>query len=163
VPVELVDSVTSGVRLACTIVQFDALEQADEGRFVPGASGRWTYQQDQMVSFPYFGLESGIGMGRAFSDPGEPTYERVPKDDVEVRRGEQVHATDGTIGRVRGLVVDPGDDKVTHVLLDEGHLWGEKRVAIPIGAVSDVAHGVRLTLTKDEVRDLPDVELASPE
>ena len=41
---------------------------------------------------------------------------------------------DGPIGRVQGLVVDPTDHHVTHVLLAKGHLWGEKEVAIPIGA-----------------------------
>ena len=40
-------------------------------------------------------------------------------------------------------------------LLDEGHLWGKRRVAIPIGAVADFSDGVRFSLTKDEVRDLP--------
>jgi hypothetical protein len=47
------------------------------------------------------------------------------------------------------------------VLLEEGHLWGKKEIAIPIGAVKDVAaDGVRLNLTRDEVRDLPSVDLA---
>jgi hypothetical protein len=64
---------------------------------------------------------------------------------------------------VRGLVVDPSDYHVTHVLLDEGHLWGEKEVAIPISAVTSVDEGVRLNLTKDEVRDLPPVEVGHPE
>jgi hypothetical protein len=31
-----------------------------------------------------------------------------------------------------------GDHRVTHVLLDDGRFWGEKRVAIPIGAVTKV-------------------------
>ncbi len=48
------------------------------------------------------------------------------------------------------------------MLLDEGHLWGEKRVAIPLGAVSRVDDGVRLNLRKDEVRDLPAVDLNDP-
>jgi len=52
---------------------------------------------------------------------------------------------------------------VTHILLDEGHLWGKKRVAIPISAVKDVGAGVRLTLTKDQLRDLPPVDLAEPQ
>jgi len=78
-----------------------------------------------------------------------------------VRRGEHVHATDGSIGRVQGLVIDPKDHHVTHVLLEEGHLWGKKEVAIPIGAVRDVAtDGVQLKLTRAEVRDLPPVDLA---
>ncbi|HEV2634954.1 MAG TPA: hypothetical protein VGX23_07385 [Actinocrinis sp.] len=46
---------------------------------------------------------------------------------------------------------------MTHVLLDEGRLWGKKLVAIRIGAVKSVGHGVRLGLTKDEVRDLSPV------
>lgn len=91
--------------------------------------------------------------------PRAVVYDRVPLGEVEVHRGEHVHATDGTIGRVRGLVIDPGDHQVTHVLLDEGHLWGRKRVAIPIGVVAHVENGVRLTLDKDQVRDLPPVDL----
>jgi len=74
-----------------------------------------------------------------------------------------VHATDGAIGRVRGLVVDPRDHHVTHVLLDEGHLWGKKRVSIPISAVKGIDDGVRLNLTKDEVRDLPPVDVDHPD
>ena len=81
--------------------------------------------------------------------------DRVPAGEVEVRRGEHVHATDGPIGQVQGLVIDPGDHHVTHVLLDEGHLWGKRRVAVPIGAVADFSDGVRLSLARDEVRDLP--------
>jgi len=48
---------------------------------------------------------------------------------------------------------------VTHVLLDDGHLWGKKRVAIPISAVKQVDEGLRLNLAKDQVRDLPAVDL----
>jgi hypothetical protein len=47
---------------------------------------------------------------------------------------------------------------VTHVLLDEGHLWGKKEVSIPISAVIGVdGDGVRLRLTKAEIADLPPV------
>jgi sporulation protein YlmC with PRC-barrel domain len=95
--------------------------------------------------------------------PPDVVYDRVPAGEVEVQRGEHVHATDGAIGQVQGLVIDPDDHHVTDVLLDEGHLWGKKRVAIPIGAVTDVKDGIRLDLTKDEVRDLPPVDLAEPE
>jgi hypothetical protein len=96
----------------------------------------------------------GMGMGSQMT-----TEDRVPEGEVEVRRGEHVHATDGSIGQIHGFVVDPTDHRVTHVLLDEGHLWGKKRVAIPISAVKDVSNGVQLTLTKHEVGDLPPVEL----
>jgi hypothetical protein len=82
---------------------------------------------------------------------------------VEVRRGEHVHATDGPIGKVRGLAVVTRGHHVTHILLDEGHLWGKRRVAIPIGAVAGFSDGVRLSLTRDEARDLPLAGLAPGE
>jgi len=53
-----------------------------------------------------------------------------------VSRGQRVQATGGAIGDVQGLVIDPRDRHVTHVLLQEGHLWGREEVAIPIGAVA---------------------------
>ena len=105
----------------------------------------------------------GMGMGPMGMGAAAQATDRVPEGEVEVRRGDAVHATDGTIGRLHGLVIDPRDHRVTHILLDEGHLWGQKRVAIPITAVSGVDDGVRLKLTKDEVRDLPAVELDEPE
>ena len=74
-----------------------------------------------------------------------------------VRRGEHVHATDGAIGRVQGLVIDPRDRHVTHVLLQEGHLWGRREVAIPISAVTNVEDGIQLSITKQDVQDLPPV------
>ncbi len=163
VPVDLVDSAGEEIRLRCASSEFDALEHAEETQFLPGASGQWGYGQGQMLSWPYYGLGMGgmgmLGMGNMNAGPQAVVRDRVPVGDVQVRRGEHVHATDGSIGRVQGLVVDPADHHVTHVLLDEGHLWGKKEVAIPIGAVTGVDDGVRLSLSKDEVADLPPVEL----
>jgi sporulation protein YlmC with PRC-barrel domain len=172
VPIELVESAAAEIRLECTIARFNALEDAEETHFLPGATGDWDYQQQQMLSLPYYGLGVGTGMGLGIGGmhvgdadigPHEVVADRVPAGEVEVRRGDHVHASDGTIGTVQGLVVDPSDHHVTHFLLEEGHLWGKKRVAIPIGAVKDVAEGVQLSLTKDQVRDLPAVDVAESE
>jgi hypothetical protein len=90
-------------------------------------------------------------------------HERVPLGEVEIRRDEHVRALDGPIGKVQGLVVDPADDHVTHVLLHEGHLWGAKDVAIPIGAVGGIdAEGVHVSLSKHTIAELPELELARP-
>jgi hypothetical protein len=51
---------------------------------------------------------------------------------------------------------------VTHVLLKEGHLWGRKEVAIPIGAVAGVDDGIRLNIAKQQVQDLPPVDIQHP-
>jgi sporulation protein YlmC with PRC-barrel domain len=172
VPVELVDPEARELVLQCTTAEFEALQDAEETRFLPGANGEWGYEQEQMLSWPYYNLGAGpnglpTGAGAVdvdtTPDPMVASYERVPAGEVQVRRGEHVFATDGAIGRIQGLVVDPTDHHVTHVLLDKGHLWGQKRVAIPIGSVLNVDDGVRVSLTKDQVRDLPPVEVDSPE
>src|SRR5262249_3178740 len=61
---------------------------------------------------------------------------RRPRD----RRGcgARRRATDGEIGQVQGLAVEPGGHQVTHVLLQKGHLPGRRKVAIPISAVTKI-------------------------
>jgi sporulation protein YlmC with PRC-barrel domain len=165
VPVDLVQSTADGVRLRCTMAQFEVLEDAEETRFLRGANGQWGYAQEDMLSLPYYGLggfgvagigAGGLGMGTI---PQAVSYDKVPVGEVEIVRGQRVHATDGSIGRVQGLVVDPSDHHVTHVLLQEGHLWGHKEVAIPISAVTSVDDGVRLSLTKGQLKELPAVDI----
>jgi sporulation protein YlmC with PRC-barrel domain len=87
------------------------------------------------------------------------THDTVPMGEVDVRRGEPVFATDGEIGKIQGLVIDPGSHHVTHVLLEEGHLWGRKEVAIPIGSITRVGDIVRLTIDKQQVQDLPPADI----
>ena len=173
VPVDLVDDTAqgraegaNGIRLRCGIAEFEKLEPAEETEFLPGDDG-FAYSAEEMIVWPYYGLGAGTGAIAAgvpgylplADQPRELTYDRVPSGDVEIRRGERVEASDGEIGRVQGLVIDPADHGVTHVLLQEGHLWGKKTVAIPIRAVSHVGDTVRVELTKEELGDLPPVDV----
>jgi len=165
VPLDLVDTTPEEVRLRCTTAVFEQLDAAEETQFLPGSSGYAGYGPGQMLSWPYYGLGMGMAGGMGMGAGGVPqsvTYDTVPLGEVAVRRGEQVHATDGDIGRVQGLVINPRDHHVTHVLLQEGHLWGRKEVAIPIGAVTGVNDGIRLNITKQEVQDLPSVDIDHP-
>ena len=166
VPLDLVDNTTGEIRLRCTIAEFEKLGSAEETQFIPGSSGYAAYGPEQVVCMPYYGLGMGaaeLGMGPDMAGVSQTvTYDKVPLGEVAVRRDDQVHATDGGIGRVQGLVIDPRDHHVTHVLLQEGHLWGRKEVAIPISAVTGVDDGLQLSLTKDEVKDLPPVDIDHP-
>jgi sporulation protein YlmC with PRC-barrel domain len=155
VPLNLVVDASSGeIRLNCTMEEFEKLDHAEETQFLPGSGGHADYTAGQALSQPYFGLSGVIG-----DVPQAVTYDTLPLDEVAVRRGEQVDATDGKIGVVQGLVIDPRNHHVTHVLLQEGHLWGRKQVAIPIGAVTTVDSGIALNITKQQVEDLPAVEI----
>ena len=159
VPLDLVDATTGEVRLGCSLAEFEELDPAEETRFLPGTPGYPDYDPDQILVMPYYNM----GMGAAYTGPITVTYNTVPLDEVEVRRGDHVHATDGHIGRVQGLVIDRDSHHVTHVLLQEGHVWGRKEVAIPIGAVTGVDDGIRLNITKQQVQDLPPVGAQHPE
>jgi sporulation protein YlmC with PRC-barrel domain len=152
VPLDLVDTTTDEIRLHCTLAEFEKLDFAEETHFFPGDSSYPDYDPDEVLYWPY-----SVGL---YNVP--ITHDTLPLGEVAVRRGEQVHATDGNIGRVQGLVIDPRDHHVTHVLLQEGHLWGRKEVAIPISAVTRVDNGIRLNITKKDVEDLSPVEVRHP-
>jgi hypothetical protein len=169
VPVRLAGAGTAAFHLRCTMSQFDGLQEAEQTQIVPGALGDLGNGQDGKLSAPYYGqgglglamaVGTGLGTGTA---PRRVTSDRIPAGKVEVRPGEHVHASDGPIGKVRGLTVVTRGHHVTHILLDEGHLWGKRRAAIPIGAVAGFSDGIRLSLTRDEVRDLPQAGLAPGE
>jgi sporulation protein YlmC with PRC-barrel domain len=160
VPLRLVDSVEDGhVRLNCTVADFGKLDDAQDVQFLPpdadNIGNTHVAYSPHALLWPYYSLMLPLGGGHhqpIFSD-------RIPLDAVEVVRGDAVHALDGLIGSVQGLVIDPSDHHVTHVLLQEGHIWGHKQVAIPIGAATRVGDEIQVGLTKQQVEDLPPVQL----
>jgi sporulation protein YlmC with PRC-barrel domain len=168
VPISLLVTLAGPLALACTTAAFEELETAQESEFIQPEGGLSEHATPALL-WPYYALGTG-GLGamtfstsapaRSASDPVVITYDRVPLGEVEVRRHQDVLASDGTIGNVRGLVLDPHDHQVTHLLLAKGHVFGHRDVAIPIAAVSAVSERVQLTLSKDEVRRLPLVTLA---
>lgn len=170
VPISLVASATAKeIRLKCSKAEFEALEPAEETDYLPAVGGRSGYPSGTVWMAYFTQASRGLaasGSNRAPADrgpsPGEVSIAKVPLGDVDVRRGEHVAATDGPIGQVKGLVIDPSDNHVTHILLDEGHLWGEKTVAIPISAVKRLGEVIRVTLSQDEIRELPPVDVEHP-
>ncbi len=164
IPLDQVASTRDGggdVLLSCTLEEFERFERAEETEFIT-AEGAAFGVQGNVLALPYYGL----GLGRPGLDdfggnaPQPIVYDKLPVGEVAIRRGQPVDATDGRIGKVQGLVVDRADGRVTHVLLQEGHLWGKREVALPISAVESVGTegaGVRLNLSKDEVDQLPPV------
>jgi sporulation protein YlmC with PRC-barrel domain len=155
VPLGLVDPGAGGVRIRCTLDEFEKLPHAEENDFLPGGSGYESYAQHEAYYWPYFGLE--VGPAADANASAIVTHDTLPPGEVGVRRGDRLHATDGEVGKVEGLVVDPAHGHVTHVLLQEGHLWGRKQVAIPIGAVARLDTGISVNLTRREIEELPAV------
>jgi sporulation protein YlmC with PRC-barrel domain len=146
VPVALAETEGGGrVRLNCSADDFAKLDAAEEKHVSEGSLG-------------YFHIAGGV----AFPAVGRgelTTEETVPFGEVDVHRGDRVRASDGEIGHVEGLIIDRSDRRVTHVLLQEGHVWGRKRIAIPIDAVTRVASDLEVGLTKHQVHDLSSLDI----
>jgi hypothetical protein len=160
VPLDQVTAATDeAVKLRCSLAEFWQLKPADETQFLPGTRGDEDYGDEQVISWPSYPDRGGMPGSSADNVPWVSetvTFDLVAEGKTEVPRGEHVHATDGDIGRVQGVIVDPRDRRVTHVLLREGRLWGRRELAIPRDAVASVdADGFHLNLTRQDVQDLP--------
>jgi sporulation protein YlmC with PRC-barrel domain len=172
VPIDLVDATAGQLRVGCTLAQFQALRPAQETEVVPDLDPTG-HQHSPPPGVSMLPMSPGALLSRvAFRDnrgPGRPqapqsvTVDSVPFGEVDIRRELTVSATDGEIGQVQGLVVEPGGRQVTHVLLQERHALGRKEVAVPIGAVMKIGTLlIRLSLTKQQVKDLPSVDIDHP-
>lgn len=159
VPVEKVADMTPNrIRLACTWEEVVTLEPFVTTRYVkvprpsyPGglfAGDEYTFDA---YTEPYV----------LYDDDLKPIPEvHVPTGEVDIHRGMKVEATDGKIGQVEALVVEPENWDITHLTLQEGHFWGKREIAVPISAVDRVAEDtIYLKLDKQEVESLPSVPL----
>jgi len=172
VPLDLVEaSAPDQIDLNCTLHEFDELDPSQDTDYFPmdnyygpyygGYARGYGYGWGHASFWPYYGF-GGLGYGWGWG-PEAISYEAIPRGEVTIRRGDPVQATDGEIGHVAGLVIGTPTGQVTHVLLQEGHLWGKKDVAIPICSVKRVAGVVHVTLSKHELGELPSIDIDHPE
>ena len=166
VPLSLVETTAGGIRLRCTRAEFDGLDRAEESDLVESVGSGGLFS-DGMAHSGGAAYAPVGGAGQLINVGAQPSRKVViedviPHGEIQVCPGDRVYATDGEIGRVRGCLADAGDDRVTHVLLQEGHLWGRKEVAIPLSAVRGVEDGIALNITKQQVENLPPADLDHP-
>jgi len=83
----------------------------------------------------------------------------IPAGELALARGMAVKSKESEkVGQVDGLVVDPDSGEITHLLMQKGHLWGKKDVALPVAAIDFVdADTVYLEIDKAAVKALPTV------
>ena len=169
VPIELAspdEDETPAIAVRCSVEEADQLEPVEEYAYIrlgesPDLEPGWEMGVETVLAWPYYASGLGYETVPADYDPhASVTYDRIPKGEVEIRRASAVTSADGhQLGKVDGFLVDD-DDAITHFVLERGHLWGRREVTIPIKDVAQVfTDAVTLTLTKDEVGDLPSVSV----
>jgi sporulation protein YlmC with PRC-barrel domain len=155
VPISLVeDSTPQLIRLRCTSDELRGLENFVETHFIsadPAYITSWYSGYEEPMLWPYV-LPGSITM------PIED--ERIPPGELAVARGAEVHATDGHVGRVDEFLVDPESGHITHLVLREGHLWGQKDVTIPVSKIKRIEEDdVYLDIDKAGIEALPAIPI----
>ena len=156
VPVEFVtETIAHTIRLRCSKAKLKKMH-----RFI-----KTTFIEEKV---PYTSLGGGIEMYRGGSyyylpyvDPEMTVqvpveHKQIPPGELAVHRGTRVEATDGYVGHIDEFVVNPENGHITHLVMREGHLWGQKDVIIPLSAMGETREDtVFLKLDKHQIESLP--------
>lgn len=70
----------------------------------------------------------------------------TPNGCVSVGHGSPVVATDGHLGHAVGLGVERLTRRATSIVIEQGHLWTRRRLAIPIAFVASIGDDVRINI-----------------
>jgi PRC-barrel domain len=85
--------------------------------------------------------------------------------DLKALLGSPVHAADGETGRIRDFLFDDQSWKIRYIILDVGNWLKRRDVVLPVSAFEPpdwVAKTCRVRLTRDQVRESPDVDTEKP-
>jgi len=156
---------SDGISLEHTIAELAKLEQIQTSDFVrsgewPVGDANWDVGIQDMYPLSDFGglgpeaLGAGMPAGE-YDQHVMVSYHRIPKGNVEIRRASPVTSSqDGHLGHVVGFVIDD-QEQIAHLVLEHGHLWGKRQVAIPSAAIECIrTDEVVLSLSKDDVGSL---------
>ena len=82
--------------------------------------------------------------------------ENIPPGELAVHAAAQVYAADGPLGKITGFLVSAADDRISHLVMQAGHLRGRRQITVPVSAIDHIAlDGIYLRLNKAAVSELP--------
>jgi hypothetical protein len=146
---KIIESKPDEIYLSCTRDEIDQLPVFNKIEFIPSTLTGFT--QGPYVMWPYYATAPGISLER----------EEIPIDEMSIRRGAGVEATDGHVGRVDEFLINPTNDRISHLVMREGHLWGRKDVTIPVRQIDHYEDNtVYLKMSKDDVEKLPSIPVS---
>jgi hypothetical protein len=140
----IVESTPTQILLNCSRKEMSKMPIFDTVEFVP--STLTGFAGSPYMMWPYYApATSHIALEK----------EHIPADELAIRRGAKVEAADGHVGHVDEFLINPGNDHITHLVMREGHLWGQKDVTIPVGQIDHYKDNtVYLKLNKRDIEKL---------
>jgi uncharacterized membrane protein len=158
VPVGLVvESTRDQISLGCSGDEVAKMAPFLATRYIPKETHDYSHYMGGEATTAWYQPHAST-VGASYSDV---VYEElIPAGEQALHRGARVEASNGFIGHVGELVVDGTSGQVTHIVLQEGHLWGKREMTLPLSAIDRVeGDTVNLKLDKKAVENLPAIPL----
>jgi len=138
------------VNLNCTIEEFSAMETYMKHEYLELDKSYGTYTPGHYAFLPF--------LSPVEDDYVDIEHESIPAGELSIRRGAEVNAVNGHIGKVDEFLVEPTKSQITHIIVKEGHLWNQKDVTIPVSKIDHVDDNVvYLKIDKSSIANLPTI------
>ena len=150
VPIDrIAESTPESIHLNCNREDLSKMPIFKQMEFIPSDSK--DIHESSYLFWPFVTPEShGITLEN----------EHISVNELAIRRGARVEATDGQVGRVDEFLINPGNNAITHLVLREGHLWGQKNITIPMSEIDRIEENtVWLKLDKQSIEALPAIPI----
>ncbi len=143
VPVELVsESSPERIQIQCSKDKLSSMDGFIQDEFIPMSMPSPSY-----MLWPASIMETAVVTLE---------HEKVPQGEVAIDHRCRVETRDGHVGRVDELLIDQATGRITHLVLREGHLWGQKDVTIPVEQIDRIEDGkIFLKMNKEDLEKLP--------
>lgn len=156
VPVDQVDETTPNlIKLKCTQTELEKMQQFKDQEYIRTVIPDYQSLDDNYLAMPYVIPTPGyIPEEKETYFPVE--HENIPEGEIAIKRGARVEATDGYVGQVDELLVNPETMHVTHLVLRDRHIFSRKDITIPISQIDRADEdNIYLKLDRHSVEGLP--------
>lgn len=151
VPMDMIDaSLANGIHLECEDEKLKEFPPFVETDYVQANVPYYMQAYDMYYMEPVVVPEKKMVARKQF---------HIPRKELAIDRGTAVYSADGiVVGKVDEFLVDQDEGQVTHLILREGHLWGQKDIIVPVADIDKVKESkVRLKLRKEQIGKLPSI------
>ena len=148
VPVELIEAATStSILFRLTGAQLAAQPMANEFEYLDSSD----FDIATSAAYPMAPPMMPIG-----PVPAELEHERIAPGDVSMDQHTVIEASDGRLGKLAALAVDPATHGITGIVVREWHHLHHIELLIPMKVVARLADDtIHLSWTKKKVASLP--------
>lgn len=151
VPVELITvSDRHNIHLDCTTAQLATLRPFMEIEYPRDGALYFTYESDEVRNWPY---ETVVEM------PIPAELERILPEALTIHQDSRVEATDGRVGKVERLLINPTNKSLISIAIETGYFWKRQELIVSMAHVDHFDKDrIALNLDKHHLKRLAAVQ-----